>query len=41
MQNVQCGAASDGCGGLLDCGGCAPDYACSQSMCVLLPPILQ
>lgn len=40
-QNVQCGAASDGCGGLLDCGGCTPGYSCEQSMCKALPPILQ
>ncbi|HEY3356755.1 MAG TPA: hypothetical protein VGQ83_26125 [Polyangia bacterium] len=28
QQGVGCGPAGDGCGGALDCGGCAPPQAC-------------
>lgn len=27
-QGIECGAAGDGCGGLLDCGTCPPDQFC-------------
>ena len=30
----QCGAASDGCGGTLNCGGCASGEMCSSGLCV-------
>jgi hypothetical protein len=40
VQSVDCGAASDGCGGLLDCGGCEPGYTCERGDCVELPPVL-
>ncbi len=33
MQNVQCGAASDNCGGLLDCGGCDSGSFCMLGKC--------
>ncbi len=33
---VQCGAASDGCGGLLDCGGCAQGSKCQRNECVII-----
>jgi hypothetical protein len=29
----QCGAASDGCGGTIDCGGCASGAACVGNHC--------
>ncbi|MFT3922708.1 MAG: hypothetical protein QM778_09255 [Myxococcales bacterium] len=32
-KGVQCGATSNGCGGLLDCGGCALDQACVKGKC--------
>jgi len=38
-QGVECGAASNGCGGLIDCGGCAPGYQCERGACELLPVI--
>jgi hypothetical protein len=40
VQSVDCGAASDGCGGLLDCGGCELGYTCERGDCVELPPVL-
>ena len=30
----QCGAASDGCGGTLNCGGCGGGQMCSSGLCV-------
>jgi hypothetical protein len=33
-QGVECGAAGDGCGGLLDCGGCEQGYACERGACM-------
>jgi hypothetical protein len=33
-QNVHCGAASDGCGGVLDCGGCGAGLQCQRGSCV-------
>jgi hypothetical protein len=39
VQNVQCGAAGNGCGGLLDCGDCPPGYNCERGECVLVPVI--
>ncbi|MFT3921785.1 MAG: hypothetical protein QM778_04560 [Myxococcales bacterium] len=33
MRGIECGAASDGCGGVLDCGGCGSGYTCEQSHC--------
>ncbi len=38
-QNVQCGAASDSCGGLIDCGGCAPGFKCERGACEAVPII--
>jgi len=32
-HNVECGATSNGCGGLLDCGGCAVDQSCVKGKC--------
>jgi hypothetical protein len=32
-QNLQCGAAGDGCGGALNCGPCPPGEACVRGMC--------
>lgn len=29
-----CGPAEDGCGNMLDCGGCQEGYLCSQGQCV-------
>ena len=32
-RNVECGATSNGCGGLLDCGGCPVNYSCVKGVC--------
>ncbi len=32
-RNVECGATSNGCGGLLDCGGCPVRHACVKGVC--------
>jgi hypothetical protein len=34
-QNLQCGAAGDGCGGALDCGPCPAGEACVRGMCTI------
>lgn len=39
-QNAACGPTSDGCGGVLDCGGCLSGYQCQANQCVELPPVL-
>jgi hypothetical protein len=36
-QGVQCGAASNGCGGVLDCGGCEQGSSCERGKCVAIP----
>jgi hypothetical protein len=28
MQDIECGPAGDGCGGLIDCGPCIPPDTC-------------
>jgi hypothetical protein len=38
-QGVQCGAASDGCGGVLDCGGCMQGSVCEQGKCNVIPVV--
>lgn len=30
---VECGSASDGCGGLLSCGTCPPGFVCERGVC--------
>jgi hypothetical protein len=35
-QGIQCGAAGDGCGGLLDCGGCETGYTCERGACEMV-----
>ncbi len=34
-QNLQCGAAGDGCGGALDCGPCPAGENCVRGMCTV------
>jgi len=36
-QGVECGAAGNGCGGLLDCGGCDPGFTCERGLCKPTP----
>jgi hypothetical protein len=36
-QNVACGQASDGCGGLVDCGGCPSGRYCQNGACLVTP----
>ena len=33
-QNIQCGAADDGCGATLQCGQCKPTETCEEGQCV-------
>jgi hypothetical protein len=40
QQSAACGAASDGCGGVLDCGGCKDGYTCDHKQCVPVPVVL-
>jgi hypothetical protein len=37
QQNVQCGMVSDGCGSMLNCGGCASGLSCQANHCVCVP----
>ena len=36
-QGATCGSVSDGCGGTLSCGACAPDKVCADTSCVASP----
>jgi hypothetical protein len=33
LAGKQCGSAGDGCGGTLDCGGCATGQVCAANLC--------
>lgn len=34
LAGIDCGPMSDGCGGTIDCGNCAPGSTCNQGKCV-------
>lgn len=36
LQAIPCGVVGDGCGGSLDCGGCAGGLHCLANRCVVV-----